>query len=111
MSWLMHVMNPQAPTDVDAISYTVAETMPVLYGSHSWESILDETITQPHQSLDFSGFAVDQVNGEHLAAVLTVSSKFRVNIPGWAHARQVAYDALIQAHQDPEDALYGIPIE
>ena len=93
--WKKHLMNVQAATDVDAISETI---------DAAYEAIDQFGVG----ALDFSGFDPDEVNGEHLAALLRATYSVRAWTLGWNDALQVAEQALKAAHVDVDDALAGL---
>jgi hypothetical protein len=93
--WLQSVLNPQAPVDVDSISRTVEATFDAL--SNSGPS-----------AIDVQGFDPNFVQGEHLAAVLRVTYRWRQHVLGWEQALAVAEAALRRQGVDARDALTGL---
>lgn len=93
--WKRYVFDPSAPTDVDAISETVDRVFDVIseYGPGS---------------LSLADVQPNNVQGEHLAAVLRASSSWADAVPGWHDALQIAATALANSGIDPNDALYGM---
>jgi hypothetical protein len=95
MHTLKHLHNPSAPVDVDALTETVGRLVD-LVGEHGFH-YLDLTTVTP-----------STVNGEHLAAVLRITSSNRILVKGWNHALQVARVALHQQGVNVADVLFGI---
>lgn len=93
--WRRHVMDPNALVDTD----TIAETV---------DNVFQMASRFGPSSLDFRGLRAEAVNGEHLAAALRASSSFSHMALGWEDALQVAYDAVLAAGGDPQDALFGM---
>lgn len=93
--WKHFLLDPAAPVDVDAISETV--------------DFIFEAITQfGPGAIDLTRLSAERVNGEHLAAILRVTSSWKSRIPGWAAALMVAKESLVLAGSDPSDALIGL---
>lgn len=93
--WQSAVFDPVAATDVDTISATI-------------ESVFEYMSLFGAGSIDLSNLDPVRVNGEHLASVLRVTSHVKDKVRAWDQALCVAKEALLAAHQDPEDALFGL---
>jgi len=93
--WKKSLLDPGATTDVDSISETI-------------DSVFAALTTFGPGAVDLSGVAIHTVNGEHLAAILRVTSSLQEFTPGWEHALEVAKAALTNAGADPADALFGM---
>ncbi|MDE3186536.1 MAG: hypothetical protein KGM96_03295 [Acidobacteriota bacterium] len=93
--WQKYVMNPDAATDVDALTETV-------------EAVLDFISEFGPSALSLHSVQAEAVQCEHLAAALRASSSWRGQIPGWDLAIKATADAARSAHLDPEDVLYGM---
>ncbi|MBB6582768.1 hypothetical protein [Ralstonia solanacearum] len=93
--WKRYVFDPASPTDVDAISETV-------------DRVFDVISEFGPGALSLADVRPDEVQGEHLAAVLRASSSWADAVPGWSNALQVAATALTNSGIDPNDALYGM---
>lgn len=59
-------------------------------------------------NLDLSGLIPEEVNAEHLALLLRVTSTFKDSIEGWHDALEVAQIAATLASLDPTDILFGL---
>lgn len=93
--WQGLLLNPESPVDVDSISATV-------------ESVLATVEQYGIDALELGNYRADQVSGEHLAAILRVTSSARDELPEWGIALNVATEALLLAGSDPDDALFGM---
>jgi hypothetical protein len=91
-NWRVYVLDPEAATDLDAISETI-------------RLVLDEALANGPASIDLRGLRPEAVEGEHLAAVLQALFSWRHQVPGWHAAYGVARQAL---GDDADDALYGL---
>ena len=94
-AWKRHVLEIDAPTDVDTLSATA-------------RGVLGAVARLGPKSIDLSTFEPDHINGEHLAVVLRATYTWRAETPGWLDAVQVARVALERAGLDPGDALIGL---
>lgn len=92
---LPHVFDPFAPTDVDTISETVS-------------SLVDLVYDRGFHAIDFTRIEPDEVNGEHLAAVLRMTSANRILVKGWKHALCVARKALHRQNANIANVLVGL---
>lgn len=93
--WRRQVMDPGAPTDVDALTATVAAG-------------LDLVAEFGPDSLSLAGLRPDDVQCEHLAALLRATSTWRDSIVGWHEALDVAKASVAGAGLDPDDVLFGM---
>lgn len=93
--WKKFLMDPRASVDVDAISESI---------DHIYEAI-DQF---GPGGIDLNNLRAQDVNGEHLAAILRATSSWKTLVPGWIDALQVAAAALKIANVDAEDALFGL---
>lgn len=59
-------------------------------------------------NVDLSGLVPEDINCEHLALVLRMTSTFKDNIEGWHDALEVAQTAATIASIDPTDVLFGL---
>mgnify|MGYP003412424189 FL=1 len=59
-------------------------------------------------NLDLSGLIPEEVNAEHLALLLRVTSTFKDSIEGWHDALEVAQISVTLASLDPTDILFGL---
>lgn len=94
-AWMRLVMNPQASADVDSISKTV-------------EAVFEALSVADPSSLNLAGLNANCVQGEHLAAVLRATYKWRSVVPGWEQSLAVAEEALRLQGADAHDALFGL---
>lgn len=94
-SWARAVLDPKSSTSIDAIADTVARTMGFVSKAGP-------------QGLDLTSLSPDVVQGEHLAAVLRCTFKYRSAIRGWTAALLVARQALQAQGADADDALFGL---
>jgi hypothetical protein len=94
-AWKKYVSDAKADTDVDTLSETI-------------ESVFEILSTLGPKAIVLSNFTPNNVNGEHLAAVLRVTAPHRADIPGWSIALRTAMQALEIAGLDPQDALAGL---
>ena len=94
-SWQKYVFDPHAPTDVDSLTETV-------------EAALDRLAAYGLDGMNFHGMDPNNVQGEHLAAVLRATSTWKESLPGWRSALKVAELALVREGVDPKDALFGM---
>lgn len=94
-AWRTHVCNVAAPVNVDALEETVQAVIDFLrkYGPHL---------------LDLSTLKAAEVQCEHLAALLRVTSRLKSKIPGWSSAFDSAEVAVTRAGQDIDDVLFGM---
>lgn len=92
---LPHVFDPAAPADVNAIGETVSSLVNLVYdrGFHA---------------IDFTSIEPEEINGEHLAAVLRITSANRILVKGWNRALRVAREALRQQNVNVADVLFGL---
>lgn len=92
--WAKHVIDYNAPTDVDAITETV-------------EAVFDEWEAGRHIDFHCILFRSSWPNMQHLAAVLRVTYSRREQCSGWTNAAQWCRT------EDPElsDLLYGFTQE
>lgn len=58
--------------------------------------------------LDLSGLVPEDVNCEHLALILRMTSTFKDSVEGWHDALSVAQTAASIASLDPSDVLFGL---
>jgi hypothetical protein len=59
-------------------------------------------------NLNLSGLIPEEVNAEHLALLLRITSTYKDSIEGWTDALEVAHTAATLASLDPTDVLYGL---
>lgn len=59
-------------------------------------------------AIDFTRIEPDEVNGEHLAAVLRMTSANRILVKGWKHALCVARKALHRQNANIANVLVGL---
>ena len=90
-----HVFNPRAATDVDSITETV-------------EAVLDAVAEFGPSVLKLQNLRPENVQGEHLAALLRVSSTWQDDVLDWGNALEVAANAVTLAGSDPKDILFGM---
>lgn len=90
-----HVFNPHASTDVDSLTETV-------------EAVLDAVAEFGPSVLRLKDLHAENVQGEHLAALLRVTSTWQEDVPDWTDALDVAAKAVVLAGSDPEDILFGM---
>ena len=95
LKWRLHVTNPAASNDVDALTETVEYVYDALeeFGPHA---------------INLRGLNPDAIQVEHLAAVLRATSMSRDETPGWGDALVVAKVALEAAHIEPDEVLLGL---
>ena len=94
-TWKRHLLNPHASSDVDTISETVEYAF--------------EALSQFGPSaINLNGLTVNQVQGEHLAAVLRMTYPWRAETPGWIAALGIAKTALALVGVDYRSALIGL---
>lgn len=93
--WRRYVFNPQSSADVDALTETV-------------EAVLDAVSEFGPSVLKINGLRAKNVNGEHLAALLRVSSTWQNDIAGWSEALSIAVEAVSQSGADPDDIFFGM---
>lgn len=93
--WKRHVLEPNAPSDVDSLTETV-------------ETVMDYVADFGPGALDLSGLNPAGVQCEHLAAVLRATSLWQDDVHGWHEALMVAQEACERAGQDAEDVLFGM---
>ena len=89
------ISNPDSSSGVDELSKTV-------------EAGLDFVNEFGPDSLVLSGLNPQDVNAEHLAALLRATSSWRTNIQGWVEALSVASDAAVASGLEPKDVLFGM---
>src|SRR5687768_11034561 len=80
-SWRQYVFDVNAPSDIDAISETIALTF------------RDLSKFGP-KAIDLTNLDPSLVHGEHLASVLRATSRWQEQVPGWRQALWVAACAL-----------------
>lgn len=93
--WRQHLLDKTAPTDVDAISETVASVFDAIYDfgpSH----------------IDLRSLDVDRVNAEHLVAVLRCTFNLRAEVPGWKAGLRAARYLLPKVDLEPDLVLKGL---
>jgi len=93
--WEVYLNDVSASVDVDDISETV-------------EAVLDAISQYGLGSLSFSGLNAEQVNGEHLAAMLRTTFTWRDQIDGWRQGLETASLALERSGLDPDEVLLGL---
>lgn len=93
--WKKHVLNPNAPSDVDTLTETV-------------EAVMDYVAEFGPGSLDLSGLNPADVHCEHLASVLRATSYWQTEIPEWTDALMVASDACKHSGHEVHDVLFGM---
>lgn len=94
-SWKTLLCRRDAPTDIDALTWTALATYYAIAGAGV-------------ESIDLAPVSNAGVSGEHLAMVLRVTSSQRDLVPGWHQALLVAEMSLARAGLDAEDVLYGL---
>lgn len=72
------------------------------------ESALGWLIVNGISNLDLSGLIPEDVNCEHLALILRMTSTFKDSIIGWNNALEVAQTAATLSSLDPSDILFGL---
>ena len=92
---LREIYSKEMNVSVDALTRTIKTTF----------KIIDEFGVA---NIYLRGINRDLVNGEHLAAFLRVTAKFKDKIFGWDDALEVAKYSLAKSDIDPEDALFGL---
>jgi hypothetical protein len=95
IDWRHHVLNPQAPTDVDLLTETA-------------DLALDFVSNYGAARVELTDLDPSKVNGEHLATLLRALSTWRYEIPGWQQALQLDVEVLERSGVDPRDALFGM---
>lgn len=90
-----HIFNPHASTDVDSLTETV-------------EAVLDAVAEFGPSVLNLKNLRAEYVQGEHLAALLRVSSTWQDEVEDWNDALGVAAKAVVLAGADPTDILFGL---
>jgi hypothetical protein len=93
--WRRHLLNPSAPTDVDAISETV-------------DSILDAVALFGPEHVDLSALDLTFANAEHVVAVLRATFMWRAAVPGWRATLAATPDLLTQCGLSPASILKGL---
>lgn len=93
--WEVYLFNPQSSVDVDVISESI---------DHVYEAI-DRF---GPGAVDLTKISENEVNGEHLAAILRISSPWKNQVPGWNSALEVAANALKLAGIHADEALAGL---
>lgn len=93
--WEMYLYDVDASVDVDDISETV-------------DAVLEVVSQFGPSGINFSELRTDDVNGEHLAAMLRTTFTWRHRVTGWHAALGVAERALNKAHVEPTEALFGL---
>lgn len=72
------------------------------------ESALGWLLLNGISHLDLSGLVPENVNCEHLALILRMTSTFKDSIIGWDDALAVAQTAATLSSLDPTDILFGL---
>lgn len=90
-----HLLNPQAPADVDSLTSTV-------------KAVLDLVAKEGVSALNLSGLMAHGVHCEHLASVLRATFAWKEEVPGWHEALGVARAACALAGEQAEDVLFGM---
>jgi len=72
------------------------------------ESALGWLIVNGVSHLDLSGLIPEDINCEHLALILRMTSTFKDSIIGWDDAITVAQTAATLSNLDPTDILFGL---
>lgn len=90
-----HVFNPHASTDVDSLTETV-------------EAVLDAVAEFGPSVIKLQHLCAEHIQGEHLAALLRVTSTWQNEVPDWTEALGVAANAVSLAGSDPEEILFGM---
>jgi hypothetical protein len=93
--WKQHLFSVHGATDVDSISETI-------------EYVFEAFAQLGPSSLDLRGIASNNVNAEHLVAVLRATNANKHAIPGWEHALGEAPEALRRAGLNPAEVLVGL---
>ena len=93
--WKHYIFNVASPTDVDAISQTI-------------ERVLETVVQYGPECVDLTSAEPEQVNGEHLAALLRATFVWQDKVPGWRRGLDIATAALQRAGINPQDALIGL---
>lgn len=93
--WENYLLDPQSSVDVDVISESI---------DHVYEAI--ERFGPG--AVDLTKITKNAVNGEHLAAILRVSSPWKNQVPGWSAALDIAAQALTLAGIEADEALAGL---
>lgn len=93
--WKQHLFSVHGSSDVDSISETI-------------EHVFEAFAQLGPSSLDLRGIASNNVNAEHLVAVLRATNANKQAIPGWHHALSEAPEALRRAGLDPAEVLVGL---
>lgn len=95
MKWNKHVLNSNASSDVDNISETI-------------DAVFEALSNHGAEHFDFTGMVPANVNPEHLAAALRVTSRYRNDVRGWDDGLSVARMSAMAKGVDPDDLLYGM---
>lgn len=90
-----HLFNRHASVDVDTLTETV-------------EAVLDAVAEFGPSVLKLQNLHEENVQGEHLAALLRVTSTWQYEVENWDYALGVAKKAVILAGDDPEDIMFGM---
>lgn len=72
------------------------------------ESALGWLLLNGVSHLDLSGLVPEDVNCEHLALILRMTSTFKDSVEGWHDALSVAQTAASIANLNPSDVLFGL---
>lgn len=72
------------------------------------ESALAWLLLNGVNKLDLSGFISEEINCEHLALILRMTSTYKDSICGWHEALEVAHNAATLSSIDPNDVLFGL---
>lgn len=92
--WKSKVLDPNASSDVDALSETI-------------DSVYELVSRWGPEAIEFQSLN-GSLNGEHLAAVLRITADFRGQISGWDTMLGRAVESLRLAGLDYNDALTGL---
>lgn len=93
--WKKYVFDPHASADIDRLTETV-------------EAVLDALAEFGPSVLTLNYLQTQNIHGEHLAALLRVSSTWQNEIAGWNEALNIASDAVSLSGADPKDILFGM---
>lgn len=93
--WTRHLFDRHASADIDSITETV-------------DGVFEAISQLGPNAIDLRHVSPDQIQGEHLAAVLRTTAIWQDQTPGWKQAVKVAEIALKNTGIESKDALFGL---
>jgi hypothetical protein len=94
-AWQVHLSNSKSSTNIDSITETI-------------DGVFDAIEKFGPAVIELRHLKSEQIEPEHLAAILRATATIHDQIPGWTSALEVAKRTFESLGHDPSDALFGL---